>query len=551
MKIFRLFTRFAKTIYPLLAIATTLFIVSCQKDESLSTPKAPDLPITPIVIIYDNDVHCAVDGYAKLAAVRSSYRKSTNNVTTVSCGDFVQGDIVGTVTRGEGIIDIMNYVGYDVVTLGNHEFDFGMEQMLSLTERLEADVVNANFSDLRSGKLLFEPYTIKRFGNVDIAFIGVTTPSTIESVAYTTFTDEEGNLIYSFNNDNFYEEIQRHIIEARATGADYVVLLSHLGDISYGGYPSSISLIKNTIGIDAVLDGHEHSVISDTTIIDGAGDEVLLTSTGTAFANVGVLTLSTTGEFSSELIATEGCTPDKKVQAYVEQIKEQTMAAGERVVGTSEVTLPIRDAKGTRITRTQETAIGNLCADALRSVLGSDIAFVNGGAIRADIPQGDITYNTLLQVFPYNNSVCTATMTGAQIMDALEVSTRLLPNENGGFLQVSGIRFKVDTSVTTSVVMDENEQFSHVEGNRRVSDVEILDKENNEYHAIEPDRTYTIASSTFLVEDYGDNGILRYARVKESNLGQDVDMLAIYLQQILGGKIGAEYGNIEGRIVIK
>lgn len=86
--------------------------------------------------------------------------------------------------------------------------------------------------------------------------------------------------------------------------------------------------------------------------------------------------------------------------------------------------------------------------------------------------------------------------------------------------------------------------LGHVEGNRRVSDVEILDKENNEYHAIEPDRTYTIASSTFLVEDYGDNGILRYARVKES-------MLAIYLQQILGGKIGAEYGNIEGRIVIK
>lgn len=549
MEIFNPFTRFAKTIYPLLA--ATLFIVSCQKDKSLSTPKAPDLPVTPIVIIYDNDVHCAVDGYAKLAAVRSGYRKKTNHVATVSCGDFVQGDILGTITRGEGIIDIMNYVDYDIVTLGNHEFDFGMEQMLSLTERLEADVVNANFSDLRSGKLLFEPYTIKRFGNVDIAFIGVTTPSTIESVAYTTFTDEEGNLIYSFNNDNFYEEIQRHIIEARATGADYVVILSHLGDISYGGYPSSVSLIKNTIGIDAVLDGHEHSVIPDTTIIDGAGDEVLLTSTGTAFANVGVLTLSTTGEFSSELIATEGCTPDKKVQAYVEQIKEQTIAAGERVVGTSDVTLPIRDAKGTRITRTQETAIGNLCADALRSVLGSDIAFVNGGAIRANIPQGDITYNTLLQVFPYNNSVCTATMTGAQIMDALEVSTRLLPNENGGFLQVSGIRFKVDTSVTTSVVMDENELFGYVEGNRRVSNVEVLDKESNEYHVIEPDRTYTIASTTFLVEDYGDNGILRYARVKESNLGQDVDILAIYLEQILSGKIGAEYGNIEGRIVIK
>lgn len=551
MSIKNRFMRITRSIYPLLAMTATLFLAACQKDETLSTPKEPDLPVTPIYIIYENDVHCDVDGYAKLAGVRSNYRKNNNYVATVSCGDFIQGDIVGTVTRGEGIIDIMNYVGYDVVTLGNHEFDFGMEQMLSLTERLKADVVNANFSDLRSGKLLFEPYTIKRFGNVDVAFIGVTTPSTVSSVAYTTFTDETGKVIYSFNDDNFYEKIQRHIIEARATGADYVVVLSHLGDSGEGGYPSSIGLIQNTIGIDAVLDGHDHSVIPDTAILNGAGEKVLLSSTGTAFANVGVLTISTGGEFSSQLVATEDCDADSKVQAYVEQIKEEAMAAGERVIGKSDVTLFMRDDSGTRIVRTQETALGNFCADALRSVLGSDVAFVNGGAIRANIPQGDISYNTLMKVFPYNNSVCTATMTGRQIMDALEVSVRVLPKENGGFLQVSGIRFKVDTSVEPSVVMDSNDLFDHVSGNRRVSDVEVLDKETNEYQPIIPNRTYTIASSTFLIENLGDNGILRYAKVKESNLGQDVDMLAIYLDRILGGVIGNQYSDIEGRIIIK
>lgn len=541
----------AQHIFPLAAIITTLFIASCSKDETLSTPQPIDRPVTPIVIIYENDVHCAIDGYAKLAGLRNNYKKTTHHVATVSCGDFVQGNIVGSVTRGEAIIDIMNFIGYDVVTTGNHEFDFGIEHLLTLTKTLKADVVNANFSDLRNNKLLFEPYKIKRFGNVDIAFIGLTTPATTNSVAYTTFTDESGNIIYSFGEDNFYQNAQRHIIEARAEGADYVVILSHLGDSGEGGYPSSISLIQNTIGIDAVLDAHDHNVIPDTTILDGAGEGVLLSSTGTAFANVGVLTLSTEGKFSSQLVKSEDCDTDERVQAYVEQIKEQTTAAGERIVGTSEVTMRVKDESGTRITRTRETTIGNLCADAFRAVLGSDIAFVNGGAIRADISEGDVTYNNLLSVFPYNNAVCTATMSGSQIMDALEVSAHLLPKENGGFLQVSGLKFKIDSSVKPSVQMDENEIFTHVGQRRRVSDVQVLDKSRNKYLPIEPERTYTIASSSFLIENYGDNGILRYATVKESNLGQDVDILAIYIEQILGGKIGTEYNNTEGRITIE
>ncbi len=545
------FTKTAGNFSSLLAIIIlTLSVAACQEDDTESLFESPELSANPIVVIYENDVHCAVDGYARLAGVRNTFRRGGYDVATVSCGDFVQGDIVGSVTRGEGIIDIMNYVGYDVVTLGNHEFDFGLEQMYTLTNSLNADVVNANFCDLRSNKLLFEPYTIKQFDKVDIAFLGVTTTSTATSVAYTTFTDENGNVIYSFNPDKFFEIIQQSITKARADGADYVVVLSHLGDSGDGGYQSSIDLIRNTMGIDVVLDGHDHNVIPDTTIINGVGEKVLLSSTGAAFANVGVLTLSTEGGFTSRLIAAEDCEADNKVQTYVEQVKEQAMAAGERVVGVSDVEMPVKDGSGTRIVRTQETAIGNFCADALRAVLGSDIAFVNGGAIRADIYRGDVTYNALLKVFPFNNSVCTATMTGSQIMDALEVSTRVLPKENGGFLQVSGIKFKVDTLVASSVQMDENGLFSHVSGARRVSDVEVLDKSTNEYLPIIPERTYTIASSSFLVEDYGDSGILRHACVKETNLGQDVDVPAIYLEQILKGRIGAEYGDVDGRIVI-
>lgn len=422
--------------------------------------------------------------------------------------------------------------------------------MFTLTRQLDADVVSANFRSTIDENLPFKPYVIKRYGNVDIAYLGLTTPTTLITGGQKTFADENGKLIYSFCNDNFYENAQRHINEARNEGADYVIVLSHLGDVGWGGFPSSVSLIRNTTGIDAVLDGHEHTIIADSTVYDNTGKAVLLSSTGSEFSNVGVLTLSTSGQFSSRLVQIdEECPTDKDVQAFVEQIKEETMAQGERVVGTSEVTMIIRNEEGVRITRTEETPIGNFCADALRYVLGTDIAFMNGGAIRSEIRQGEISYNTLLSVFPYNNSVCTATMTGKQIMDALEVSVHLYPKENGGFLQVSGLKFKVDPSVPTSVVIDDNELFSHVEGSRRVLDVQVLDNASGQYVPIDPERTYTIASSSFLIENHGDYGVLRYATVKDRNLGQDVDMLAIYLSQTLGGEIGTSYGQTEGRIV--
>lgn len=537
-------------LYTLLAFFATVSFTACSDEDSPSLSDEPDRPNKPIVVIYDNDVHCAVDGYAKLAGVRNNMRKETPHVATVSVGDFIQGGVVGTISGGTAIVDIMNHVGYDAVTLGNHEFDFGMAQMFTLTRQLDADVVSANFRSTIDENLPFKPYVIKRYGNVDIAYLGLTTPTTLITGGQKTFADENGKLIYSFCNDNFYENAQRHINEARNEGADYVIVLSHLGDVGWGGFPSSVSLIRNTTGIDAVLDGHEHTVIADSTVYDNTGKAVLLSSTGSGFNNVGVLTLSTSGQFSSRLVPVdEECPVDKEVQAYVEQVKEETMAQGERIIGTSEVTMVIRDENGVRIARKGETPIGNFCADALRNVLGAEIAFVNGGTIRSDIRQGEVSYNTLLSVFPYNNSVCTATMTGKQIMDALEVSVHLYPKENGGFLQVSGLKFKVDPSVPTSVVIDDNELFSHVEGSRRVFDVQVLDNASGQYVPIDPERTYTIASSSFLIENHGDYGVLRYATVKDRNLGQDVDMLAIYLSQTLGGEIGTSYGQTEGRIV--
>ena len=526
----------------------------CADENNAVIIDKPDLPTSSIVVVYDNDVHCAVDGYAKLAALRQEMREKIPFVTTVSCGDFIQGDVVGSISRGEGIVEILNEVDYDMVTLGNHEFDYGMTQMFGLMERLDATVVNANFRDLQTNELPFLPYRIVRYGNVDIAYIGFTTTTTAISVSPNTFRDGEGNVIYGFSKDIFYENAQRYIDEAKAEGADYVVALSHLGDRGYNDHPSSLNLIANTVGLDVVLDGHDHHVISDTLVTDREGNSVLLSSTGTKFEYIGVLTLSTEGIFTTRLVPAgeENLHVDASVQGFVEDVKLKVLSEGERVIGNSEVNLSIYDENSKRIIRNKEANIGDFCCDAFRIMLDTDVAMLNGGGIRADIPIGEVTYNNCYSVFPFNNTACTATITGQQLLDALEFSVSFLPNENGSFMQVSGMKFEVDPTVPTPIVLDEEELFSYVaDGERRVGNLRILNKENGKYEPIDVDKVYTISSFSYQLKELGSAGMLRYAILKEDNLGQDVDILVNYIGDYLGGVIGNEYAGTDGRIVIK
>ena len=525
------------------------FLGGCKANESV---RMSDIPEHPIVIVFENDVHCAVDGYAKLVGLREEQRSRTSYITTVSCGDFVQGDVVGSVSRGENIVEIMNHVGYDVVALGNHEFDFGISQMFSLTDALDAPVVCVNFRDLRKNDRPFPAYQMLHYGEVDIAFLGFITSTTAASTSPKTFQDETGTFVYDFMQSEFYQCAQECIDEARAEGADYVVALSHLGDMDRGEHASSVSLIAHTTGLDVVLDGHDHHVISDTLVHDRQGKPVLLASTGTKFAHVGLLTLSTDGVFTSRLVSADEAPADKEVQAFVEEIKEKALADGRKVIGYNEVDLSIYDESGNRMVRSQETAIGNFCTDAFRRVLDADVALLNGGGIRADLPQGELTFNHLLAVFPFNNTACTATMTGQQLLDALEFSVSFLPEEDGTFMQVSGMKFEVDTSVPSLVVLDENGLFSHVgEGSRRVGNLRILDRETGEYMPVDLERSYTLASFNFQLKDLGSAGIFRYATLKEDNLAQDVEVLSIYVEQMLAGRIGNQYAGVEGRICIR
>ena len=508
-----------------------------------------DLPTQPVVILYDNDVHCAVDGYAKLVALREQLSNEGNYTTTVSCGDFVSGDIVGTVTKGEAIVNIMNRTGYDVITLGNHEFDFGLPHILSLTEALDATTVCANFRSTTNEEPTFSPYEIISYGDVDIAYIGLTTTATATLVSNDTFKDEEGNVLYDFAHNNLYETTQHYVDQAIAEGADYVVALAHLGDVSQGGHINSVEMIANTRGIDILIDGHDHHEIEQRLVRNADNEDVILTSSGTKFHNIGVITLSTDGTFSSSLVPTADLTTiDADVQSYTDSVKQEALKAGERVIGHTDFPISIIGPDGKRIVRNSEANIGNLCADAIRYGTKAEIALINGGGIRASFDAGDITVNDCFQVFSFNNTVCTASMSGQQILDALEFGARATPAEVGGFLQVSGIRFDIYL-VDSPVVLDDKGMCSHIaDGERRVANVEVLDSTTGEYHPIELDRIYTVGSFEYLVSGKGDAGVLQYATIKEGQLGQDLQMLADYIENALGGIISERYRKAEGRI---
>lgn len=523
------------------------------------TAFAEETAAKDVVVLYTNDVHCGIDeniGYAGLAAYKKAFAKAGYDVLLVDNGDAIQGGPVGTLSKGEYIIDIMNEVGYDVATIGNHEFDYGMDQFMALREKAKFPYVSANFTDLE-GKPILDPFVIKEAGGRKIAFVGASTPETFTKSTPTYFQNEKGEYIYDFcegeDGKRLYAAVQKAVDDAREAGAEYVVVLAHLGiDGSSVPYTSS-DLIVNTNGIDAVLDGHSHSTIEQEVVKNKDGEEVLLSSTGTKLAAVGALTIAADGTLSTRL-HTESIFQDDETTAFVEGIKAQYGETLAKVVASSQVDLIVNDltavdseGKPIRIIRSQETNLGDLCADAYRLVSGADIGVVNGGGIRAAIPAGDITFEQIISVHPFGNAMCVVEATGQQILDALEKSVSKLPDENGGFLHVSGLTFTVDMSVPSTVVVDDKGNFVEVSGERRVKDVKVGGED------IDPAKTYTLASHNYMLKSGGDGfNMFINDKLLQDEVMLDNQVLITYITENLGGVIGEEYAEPygQGRITI-
>ena len=519
-----------------------------------------------ILILFTSDVHCGIDqgwGYAGLYAVKENLSKDYN-VLLVDNGDAIQGEPIGTMTKGEAIIDIMNVMGYDVAIPGNHEFDYGMDRFLELAEKAEFHYISCNFN--KEGELVFEPWLMKEIGGVKIAFVGVTTPYTLRSSTPRYFMDNSGNYIYGFLQDEtgegVYNAVQESVDAARAEGADYVIVMGHIGNETECAPWMYSDVISHVSGIDAWLDGHSHD--TDQVIMqDKDGKDVVRTACGTKLANIGALHITRDGAISSELYSWNSSVAAPKLLNIDNAAAEAVSAATDElnaklaeVVANTTVDLIINDpvaktddGKPVRIIRRAETNLGDLCADAYLDQAGeADIAFVNGGGIRVSINKGDITLNDILKVHPFGNSLTVIEVTGQQVLDALEWSVHALPGEFGGFDHVAGLTFEYDATIDSPCVQDEKGFFDHVDETmeRRVRNVLVAGE------PIDPEAFYKVASHDYQLLNNGD-GYTMYdgAKVLQESVKLDNQVLIDYITGTLGGSVGAGYEEPygQGRIV--
>lgn len=573
-----------------------------------------------IVILYTNDVHCGVDeniGYAGLALYKKEMLAQTPYVTLVDGGDAIQGAPIGTLSDGGYLIDIMNKVGYDFAVPGNHEFDYGMPRFLELAGKLNSGYYSSNFMDLRTGTAVFAPYKMFTYGNTKVAFVGATTPESFTKSTPTYFQDENGTYIYGFCEDEsgkkLYTQIQTSVDQAKAEGAEIVVLVGHLGENGTTDQWTSDQVIKNTTGIDAVIDGHSHEVYNKY-VKNKDGKDVLLNQTGTKLKNIGKLTIKTDGTMVGEMITkvpegvvastytvkkgdtlsriakkelgsyhryqeiynsnrgtiknpdvltvgsqlvipakasvtADGKAIDYDTDRYIKAIQAQYNETLKTVIGHTDTELTVNDpATGNRAVRSGETNLGDLCADAYRFVLGADIGLSNGGGVRASIKAGNITYNDTLTVFPFGNMGCVAEVKGQQIKDALEMASKNYPKESGGFLQVSGLTYTIDSNVPTNVQVDEKGNFIKVNGAYRVTDIMVGGA------PLDVNKTYTVASHNYMLKSGGDGlTMFKGSKVIRDEVITDVDLLSSYIRNQLGGNVGNDYANPlgQGRITIK
>lgn len=504
-----------------------------------------------IVILYDNDVHCSVDGYAKMAALKAEKKAQTPYVTVVSAGDYVQGGSMGAASKGGYIVTIMNAVGYDLVTLGNHEFDYAIPRLKEISKELKATILCCNLIDLKADARMFKPYEIVDYGGTKVAFIGAATPYSFNSSTPAYFQDDKGNYVYSLSADTYYDTFQNFINDARNQGADYVVALTHLGDdVNYDPINSQ-ELARQTEGLDVILDGHSHSLVPQRILTNKAGKSVLYSQTGAHFDNIGVMTISPNGEINLSLVSTKDYTKeDPRVCSVIDKLKAEYAAQGARKIGYNEVMLPAKNAEGDWLVRSGETSLGDLCADAFRVCLGTDIAIVGGGSLRKDLPAGDVRFDDIFNVFPFNNNAAVATLTGQEILDALEFGVAAYPTDFGGFPHVSGMTFEFDPSVESPVVYDVNKAFVRINaGERRVRNVKVYNPETQLYERIDPAKEYTVGGSTYMLKDAGDGYELLKGKGRDTGV-VDLDILEKYIVEKLGGRISAaQYGDSQDRLI--
>ena len=502
-----------------------------------------------VTILYTNDVHTYIDKqspkltYAAIADLKQSYQNAGKDVLLVDAGDHVQGTAYGSMDEGASIIKLMNAAGYDVATPGNHEFDYGMDRAKAIMKEADFPYLSCNWVDLRTTLRVLPSVKVFVRGGRRIAFVGVTTPETFTKSTPAYFMDKaQRKYIYDIQGGDdgkkLYDAVQKAIDKAKLL-ADVVIGLGHLGVDPSSSPWTSEEVIAHTSGFDAFIDGHSHTVMENKQVQDASGKAVTLTQTGSYFANVGEMTIAADGTITTKLIPTHEGMDAGIAAMQTSWVNTVDDMLGEKIaVGDSDFYVS-DPATGKRRIRSAETNLGDFVADGIYTYfnevekLHCDLAIMNGGGIRADVPAGDWTFKTCKQVSPFGNVACLMSVTGKQIQDALEFAARFAGEggkENGGFLQVAGATYEIHTDIPNTVQTDEkNVWIGSATGTPRVQNVKIYDKASGSYLPLDPGATYALAGMNYTLRNLGDGfAMFDGAELIKDYVSEDYLVMATY-----------------------
>ena len=526
----------------------TLLVSSAWADE----PKPLD---GKTVILHTNDVHGSIELYAKVAAMKGDYEAQGAQVILADAGDYSQGTVYVSVNKGKDAVTMMNAAGYDVATIGNHEFDYGYAQLKSNLDSAVFKVVCANV--LQDGSPVFDAYTMINKGGVQVAFVGLETPE-----AQTKANPALIQGLTFLAGDEMYAAVQTQVDAARTAGADIVIVLTHLGVDSSSEPNTSYDLYKKVNGIDFIIDGHSHTVMTK-----GPEGEPIQ-STGTALNNIGVITIdnATKKIESNELIPiwhTEEV-DGKEVPVYDYTKSDETVANAAKAIidpidadydqkfAESAVDLNGAKAPGNR---TEETNLGDLITDAMMWAIktkapGVDmnnaVAITNGGGIRAAIAKGDITKKDVNTVLPFGNTLAVVYVKGSELLEALEVSTYCTPKSLGGFPQFAGMEVELNTACEYDA-NDTTYPGSTYFGPKSINRITIKTVNGK---AFDKDATYAVITNNFLAAG-GDTYYAFAAAQTQFDTGLPLDeILMEYITVELNGVVTDKYAAPQGRLTI-
>ena len=541
----------------LLALVMTLaLMVPASWGDNADSFQLPASLKGKTVILHTNDVHGAIDKYAKVAALRDDcYNRGATQVILLDAGDFSQGSPYVSLSKGATALDLMDLVGYDAITLGNHEFDYGFPQLAAnLQEHMGSFLVACNNLVDEKGETIFSPgatapiyaddtYETELFR---IAIVGMATPETqtkANPALMKGLKFIEGNELYKLTQDN--------VNAAREEGnADIVIALGHLGVDDSSKPDRSIDLMQNVKGIDLFIDGHSHTVMT------ASKDNYMIQSTGTGLAYVGAIIIDN----ASKSIESNGLID----LASYDKENAQVKAAADKIISDVKAEYGIKFAEslvelnGDKEpgNRTQETNLGDLITDSMLWAIRKDaeltvpaedvVAITNGGGIRAWMHKGDLTKLDVNTVLPFGNTVAVVYVTGAELLEALEASTFALPDSLGGFPQVSGMKFTVDATKKYDANAD-TYPGSTYHGPASINRVTINSINGKDF---DPNKTYAVVTNNFLASG-GDTYYAFAAASAQFDTGLPLDeVLMDYITTELEGVVGEQYAQPQGRITV-